>query len=44
MPRRKTDLRILLIIALLVAIAELVSPEHLLAQTTASVLATAVAI
>jgi probable HAF family extracellular repeat protein len=33
MPRRKTNLHILLIIALLLAIAELVSAEHSLAQT-----------
>src|SRR6187200_2916297 len=35
MPRRKTDLHILLIIALLATIADLVSAEHSLAQTTA---------
>jgi probable HAF family extracellular repeat protein len=35
MPRRKTEIHIALIIALLVTIAELASTEHTLAQTTA---------
>ena len=35
MPRRKTEVHIALIIALLVTIVELASTEHTLAQTTA---------